>query len=185
MKEEVKLLSQLVCKKTYFALFSMVVVLFFLQSQTQKVRYFTRVGCVDLQKVIESVSQNAKLSKILSLDAASISKIQQLQTRIAEQNAIIQNSPPDGKDARNAHTKLSELQEELNSAQGNYSSSSGSYYRSYLSDAAYINIFKEIKKLALEQGFSMILEKDASVLYIEADLDLTDPIIKKIQNLVR
>jgi len=142
-----------------------------------------KVGYVDVRKVFDSCTQTKEatnsLKKEIELRQAALAKEEEeitgMQKELKEKEIILSESEKQ-KRQKQIEERIVSIQKTAQLVQQELSSK-----EKELTETIIGLIQLSIKETAKEDGFNLILEKD-SVLYCEDVVDLTDKIIKKIND---
>ena len=153
-----------------------------LMSQENKIK-ITRVATIDLFGLIEMVKDNETLRRVLSLeDLSSIKKVETLQrevnTILEKMNRFAENSP----DNDQLKSKLERLYKELDQILGEKLRFSLKRPKDLPSEVVR-NLYRLIKKEALNEGYSLVIDSSSAIVYRDNDIDLTST-IERLLNLL-
>ena len=153
-----------------------------LVSQENKIK-ITRVATIDLFGLIEMIKDNETLRRVLSLeDLSSIKEVETLQrevnTILEKMNQFAENSPKN----EQSKSKLERLYEELDQILGEKLRFSLKRPKDLPSEVVR-NLYRLIKKEALNEGYSLVIDSSSAIVYRDNDIDLTST-IERLLNLL-
>ena len=149
----------------------------------QRQKDIVKIGCVDIQRVIDVVSADSFLKKILAdKQAEYLKKAEDLAKEIhklkeileKEENTLDQNRLDSIRE--DIIFKEEQLKEFLNQK-----SALLKQREDVLSYKVLKNLYQFVKQVAIENGYSMIIEKNTAVIYVNPDIDVTDKVLKSLE----
>jgi outer membrane protein len=146
-------------------------------------RKIVKIGCIDIQQVIDKVSGDKVLRKFLENKKGTfLQKAETLSTEIATLKDILakeyNNLPKDRIEAYEEEILFKQQQLKA------FVEEQEAYIRKVddeLSAKVLKNIYDYIKQVADKYGYSMIIEKGTAVIYVNEDLDITDDVLDLLE----
>ncbi|BBM89607.1 hypothetical protein COTS27_01313 [Spirochaetota bacterium] len=159
-----------------------------LYAQGSKIKII-QVGCIDLQQVFDVVREDKLLQVSLQKGASKDlrearkvdKKVSELQTLLAAERA--KNSSANK--IRDLENEIAYLKKELNRLLAETSSKSiaSNDPNATLPPAILKEIYRVVRQVSQNEGYSIILEKGVAVVYVEAALDITDLVIAELKQI--
>jgi len=142
-----------------------------------------KIGCIDIQKVVDEISSDSMLKKVVMarqsefLREAEVlaQEIKKLKDILNKEEGVL---PSDRVNSIREEIifKEKKLKDELEQKSSALQRTENTQMYKLLQ-----NIYDVIKEVALEEGYSMILEKGTSVIYVDPDIDITDLVLDKVK----
>ncbi len=149
---------------------------------SQRANKIIKVGCIDIQKIIDKVSDDQALKNILKNDKNQFLKqAKKLSEDIKKLKSILDY------ENRLSSARINEIRKEIEKKEKELDkylskkSDSLRYRDKILSQEILANIYKIIKKVAVREGYSLILEKSAAVVYVDDKVDITKEVIRALE----
>ena len=150
---------------------------------SQREKKIVKIGCIDMQKIIDKVAADRALKNILQSGKKEfLKKAKKLSREIKKLKTILEKEGTTLTKARREDiqeeiiTKEEQLEKYLNQK-----SQVLRQREQILTQDILINIYNLIKEVAITEGYSMILEKNTAVVYVEEELDITPAVIKALE----
>jgi outer membrane protein len=146
-------------------------------------RKIVRIGCVDIQRIIDRVASDRLLRKILEDKKSDFLKqaeemsreIQSLKDILAKEYNTLPKARID------AYEEQILLKQQQLKAFMEEKHLIVSKMDSEVSVRVLKNIYDYIKQVAEKYGYSMIIEKGTAVVYVEDELDITNEVLKLLE----
>ena len=166
-------------KKNTFIYFIFFIFSFsFLISQREK--KIIQIACVDVQKIMNEISKDSILRKILNKNQSDfLNEAETLAREINRLKSIIEQEGDNLPNAKIEAIRADILTKEIKLKE--YLDGRSSFLRkkeSIYSEDILRNIYRYIKQVAEKEGYSLILEKTTAVVYADDKVDITPLILK-------
>lgn len=148
----------------------------------QRQKKITSIACVDVQRIIDQVSRDRVLVRILEDNKSEyVTKAMNLAKEIETLKLLLENEAEKLSEERRVSVE-EELQFKEDQLRSLIQSQNQQLRRleSQLSDRVLKSIYQHIEKVATRDGFSMVIEKGTAVVYSDSDIDITDLVIESI-----
>lgn len=147
----------------------------------QRQKTIVKVGCIDMQKIIDTVSADKLLKRVLENQQKTFLKEAKLLSQDIKNLKAILAKGKVSEDRRQEilyeiNSKQEQLQDYLNQKSRVLRSQEQILTREVL-----INIYNIIKKVSIKEGFTMILEKGSAVVYAGEEVDITLKVIEELR----
>jgi len=160
-----------------------VIVIFFAVLHAQRQRNIIKVGCIDIQKIIDKIAADRLLSTVLlNKKNDSLRRAEELSKEINVINNILaKESSVLPEDRINAYKeelllKQNELKTFLEQQKIIISQEEKNINVEILK-----SVYEYIRQTALKNGFSLILEKGTAVIYAEPEIDITEEVLAELE----
>ena len=154
-----------------------------LEVYSQRQKKIIKVGCIDMQKIIDTVSSDRALKSILqNKQKGYLREAKLLSQDIKKLKTILEREKNNL-----SQTRREEILYEINNKQEqlrNYLKQKSEVLRrreQVLSQEILINIYNIIKKVSIREGYAMILEKGTAVVYAEDEIDITAAVLDDLK----
>ena len=144
----------------------------------------TQIGCIDVEFLLEKVRSDKVLTEILSKKKSSfLNEVKQLSQQIERLKQQLQTHSAKLSDTDKQRLKQNLLQQQealrqIISQQKNALQNTAQD----LSDEVIRHLYKTVKKVAIEKGYALILEKRTAIIYADPEVDITNEVILALKN---
>ena len=163
--------------------FLVIICLMFTPLVAQKQRNIVKVGCVDIQKIVDKVVADRTLRTVLeNKNSDFLKKAEKWAAEIKKQQLILENEqgslPQERLEAIREEivAKKAQLREYLD-----HKSQVIQQEEQLVSYGVLKEIYEIVKKVAVNAGYGLVLEKGASVVYSDTELDITNEVLKFLE----
>ena len=156
-----------------------------LKAETAKLK-IVQIATADIAKIIQFIDNNYSLKVSMKIAINENTKETEiLKKEIQELLAYVEDNQDSlteqeieqiKEDIFDKDDQIKQLKESANNDQLN---------NEVLSPQATNLLYQIIKKVAEKEGFSMVIEKSSSILYVEKEFDITKKIIRELAKLVK
>lgn len=149
---------------------------------SQRSKNIVKIGCIDIQKVIDKVAADKLLKNLLEDKKNDFMKrAEELAKQINALKEMIakEGSKMDPERLKNLKEEIIFKEEELKNYIGEKSALLQQKEEA-LSAKVLQNLYDYIKEVAVKSGYSMIVEKGTAVIYADPEIDITDDVVKAL-----
>jgi len=149
---------------------------------SQRSKNIVKIGCIDIQKVIDKVAADKLLKNLLEDKKNEFMKrAEDLAKQINALKEMVakEGSKMDPERLKNLKEEIIFKEEELKNYIGEKSALLQQKEEA-LSAKVLQNLYDYIKEVAVKSGYSMIVEKGTAVIYADPEVDITDDVIKAL-----
>ncbi len=143
-----------------------------------------QIGCLDIRKVVNFVSENVIVkSSLLGVEKKILKQAKDVEENIKLLKKELDQLEESAKKRNEIESQIifeqSKLEELLKS--NLKQSSLESLNQSKLSPRITKGIYRAIQDVSLEKGYSIILEKNQGIVYVSDEVDITDLVIERLK----
>ena len=143
-----------------------------------------QIGCLDIRKVVNFVSENVIVkSSLLGVEEKILKQAKDIEENVKLLKKELEQLEESAKKRNEIESQIifeqNKLEELLKS--NLKQSSLESLTQSKLSPRITKGIYRAIQDVSLEKGYSIILEKNQGIVYVSDEVDITDLVIERLK----
>jgi len=148
----------------------------------QKSKNIVKIGCIDIQRVIDKVAGDRLLKSMLEdRKGQFVSKAEELAKGLNAKKELLtkEGSRMEADRAKALREEIAKMEEELKA----FLQEKTEVLRQKeeaLSLRVMQSIYDHMKEVAVKTGYSMIVDKSSAVLFVDPEVDITDEVIKTL-----
>jgi Skp family chaperone for outer membrane proteins len=149
----------------------------------QKQKNIIKIGCIDIQRVIDKVASDKLLQKILINNKAEyLRKAEELSTEIRRLKNILATEGDNlSRERAEAYREEIIFKEEQLAMFLEEKSAGIRQLENDIQVEILRSVYEYIKRVSIRKGYSMIVEKGTAVIYVNPDFDITTEVIEELE----